>query len=445
MKRFIILMIILLFPVLAHGQEECPLDMEAVMTQVEESCASVGAGEICLGHAEVSTIVNCEELPEFDSAGDTIPIDSVCAMRLGAPEANWGAAVMKVLPHDVDQPITYVLFGDMEIQNAASALNQVKAWVVNDSSIYSGPGSSFSTIGNLVVGDVAQANACNCTRHWLRIVLDDGTVGWIPARNVSVIGDENTLPEVQRDTPLYASMQAFQFHSDHQMCTNNTIESGILIQVPSELEPVPLRINGVEITLNATAFVQSQADGSMTIAMLDGIGQIRVDEVTAWVPAGTRVLIPMSEQDTPNGVMQFAPYKSEAVADLPVALLPEAVDVLAPLANETPQIIGGEPCNVVSGQGETICPLHFVNYDGDAITRMEVEFLYAPQGEWTGSVREPPILMDGNDSSGTLAWNITCSLGAANFIGPIRWNITLTDSAGHKSDPFEASFNCVAG
>jgi hypothetical protein len=110
-----------------------------------------------------------------------------------------------------------------------------------------------------------------------------------------------------------------------------------------------------------------------------------------------------------------------------------------------PYIVGVEACSVVSNRGETTCPLYFFNGDGDAITRMDVEFVYAPQGEWESNFREPPTLIEGTYTSGTLAWGGTCSLGAANFIGPVVWSITITDESGHVSAPFEAAFNCVDG
>ncbi len=139
------------------------------------------------------------------------------------------------------------------------------------------------------------------------------------------------------------------------------------------------------------------------------------------------------------------PYAAGDVEALPLALLPETVDPPAALVDDVPHIIGMESCRVISNAGETICPIYFANRDGDAITRMEVHFVSAPQGEWTGSIRENPVLVEGNSVSGALSWGITCSTGKACFIGPVVWSITLTDAAGNVSEPFEASFNCVGG
>jgi hypothetical protein len=245
------------------------------------------------------------------------------------------------------------------------------------------------------------------------------------------------------DTPVYASMQAFTFRSDSQpTACEEAPADGILIQA---LAASSLQINGVEITFDSTLFVQSQPGASLTVAVLDGYARVTAMDFTALVPAGARAAIPMSTESTPNGVTHVEPYTSEDVATLPVRLLPELIDPTVALAEVAPSIVGVETCSVLSDTGETICPLHFVNPDGDAITRMDVEFVYAPQGEWTGSTIEAPELLDGDNVSGRLAWRVSCSLGSANFIGPIRWSLAISDAAGHLSQPFEASFNCVDG
>jgi hypothetical protein len=155
--------------------------------------------------------------------------------------------------------------------------------------------------------------------------------------------------------------------------------------------------------------------------------------------------VSLSEPNLPAGAVQVEPYIGQDVAGLPLSLLPERVDPIAVLNDEMPHIVGVETCTALSNMGETICPVHFVNPDGDEISRMNVEFVYAPQGEWTGSAVQSPELLVGDSRSGQLPWHVSCSLGSANFIGPVRWSITLTDAMGHISQPFEASFNCVAG
>lgn len=257
------------------------------------------------------------------------------------------------------------------------------------------------------------------------------------------MGEEDGLPVVETDTPVYESMQAFTFISGQN--PESCAASGILIQAPAGSGGVPLQINGVEITLNSTIFVQSQPTAVMKIVVLDGVVQVTANRFTVTAPAGTQVIVPISADNLPVDGTTVVPYLAQEIAQLPFDLLPTAINPRSALSNPTPQIVGIEPCNVVSNQGATICPLHFVNYDGDALTRLEVIFLQAPQGDWADNVIEPPQIITGNEFSGQLAWEPSCSLGAANFIGPVKWGITLTDENGQVSPTFVASFNCVDG
>lgn len=121
------------------------------------------------------------------------------------------------------------------------------------------------------------------------------------------------------------------------------------------------------------------------------------------------------------------------------------VDPNPHLRDSTLQIVGLEPCVVISDRGKADCRLHYVNFDGDTLERMEINFVKAPVGEWRSNIVEPPQLVEGDVFSGQITWQPTCSLGGENFIGPVKWQITVTDEQGHVSPPFEASFNCVVG
>jgi hypothetical protein len=118
------------------------------------------------------------------------------------------------------------------------------------------------------------------------------------------------------------------------------------------------------------------------------------------------------------------------------------VDLNGVSPDAAPAIVGVEACQVATDQAPTACRVHFVNADAGAIQRLDVEFVSAPQGEWAGSIHPNPALLEGDRTSGILAWEATCSVGSTIFVGPVVWQLTLTDDQGHRSQPFEASFNC---
>jgi len=335
------------------------------------------------------------------------------------------------------QTISLVQVGAVDLQDAASELYALEAVASAETNIFSGPGPSYDEVGRLSNGDSVLVHASNCTHHWLRTVLDDGQAGWIAARDVVLTGDIATLPLASVYTPVYASMQAFTLQpgTGTNVCAADG-ELGVLIQASTAADPVPLQVNGVPMMVSGTVFVQANADGEQTVEVLSGETQITVGSMTARVDDGMRALIV-------EDALHVEPYVLADVELLPVSVLPESVDVADALTDNAPRIVGLEPCRVISNSTDSVCPLHFVNRDGDAIVRVEIEFVSAPQGEWSSSIDDAPIILEGDQVSGALAWTPTCSLGASCFIGPVIWSITLTDAAGNVSEPFEASLNCV--
>jgi uncharacterized protein YgiM (DUF1202 family) len=442
--------ILLLNISIAVAQEDsCSSLVQAALSSTAENCGDIATGEACFGHGTIDAIVNCADAPDFASPGDILPLDVVCSMQLGTIETpnSWGVARFQVPIDDTELSATYILFGDVRIQNAGSAFSQLEAQVIHDANVYSGAGSHYDVIGSLQAGQAIMAIACNCTGNWVRVRLGTGEIAWVAARNIDVVGDVETLPGVDSSTPIYQAMQAFVFQSEIQATScADAPKSGILIQTPDSIEITYLQINGVDIALSSTIFIQSQPDGVLIIDVLDGRAQVTVDNFTATVAAGARAIVPMTEDDIASGMPRIVPYTYDNIANLYLDLLPKTIDPTAPLNEVIPVIVGIEPCAVIADQGPTTCPLYFLNPDGNAITHMEVDFISAPLGEWEGSIRQPPELLSGDYVSGSLVWDSTCSLsGGVNFIGPVQWSITITDDEGHVSEPFYAQFNCIEG
>jgi hypothetical protein len=419
----LILVIFLLLALPLQAQDNGYPDVSAV------PCADLGPNEICFGQAPVELLVNCEMAPAFDAPDERLSLEAVCVVRT----QESGVALIHLRP-DVHS-VYLAAVGTVEMQSVSSGEVGMEAVLEAEANIYSGPGSQYAVVGSLEAGTAIFVNACNCTRNWLRIMQADGTVGWIPARRVSL--DHSALPEVTVDTPVYAIMQAFTL-------STGASGSGLLIQVQDA--PVPLQINGVQLDLDSTAFVRALPGEVMEIDVLAGQGRITAGGRTLQVPAGGHVLIPLTERNVPADSMQVELYEPDHAAGLPLALLPQPVDPLTALDETRLTVVGVEQCQVISGRGTQTCPLQFINPDGDAIAALEAAFVYAPLGQWEDGRHESPALLAGSMAAGTLGWEVACTLGRGdNFIGPVEWLITLEDVAGHRSSPFKAAFNCIDG
>ncbi len=162
----------------------------------------------------------------------------------------------------------------------------------------------------------------------------------LPGMNVAflIFGDVQITNAAEPET-TDAPMQAFYFESGiTQTSCEQAPQDGILIQTPKGIGQINLRANDVDIRLGSTAFLQAQPNGSLTISVVEGEGQVTALGKTVDVPAGTQVLVPMADDLTPAGAPGDAqPYDTALVAPLPVRLLPEQITIAPPALDLTPE------------------------------------------------------------------------------------------------------------
>ncbi len=266
----IVLICVLNSAALVQAQDDgaCAEQVQAALTSVDAACSPIGRNQVCYGSPPL------QALPEglLNTPGDTADlaqIDSLSLSRLDVPEA-WGVALMRIQANLPDQNVTLLLFGKVEIDKVSGAL----------------PGPS------------------------------NGTISSITELAGSVFGP----------------MQAFAFRSGlGETRCQGVPPDGILVQTPAGAGEIPLQANQVDLWLSATAFLQAIPSDVMTIDVIAGQGRVTALGTTIIVPAGARAIIPLDEAGLAAGPPELAAYTEDDVADLPLSLLPESVEIAAPL------------------------------------------------------------------------------------------------------------------
>lgn len=436
MKPFALFILVLIFIIPAQAQEnDCPTLFDNAINASADNCVNLADNTLCYGYEAVDLFVDCENFPDFASSGDTVPLDAVCMMRV----SKNGIATMHIQPEHTAGHATFVFMGAGELHNASSGTFEMNAWMIEDAILRDGPGSDFNEVTPVTADEQLLVHACNCTQNWMRVMLDSGQIGWLPARTLNVQGNADALPVIDRDAPFYDRMQAITLQTQASECAE--LPNGLLIQSHNtERAWLPLQINNTELMIDATLFARAPIDDDLIVTVLEGQLEVTQNEQTYHLSAGAEIHIPREASDS----VTISVYSEADVAQLPLNLLPEVIDPMAPIDNIAPVIISIPQCAILGNSNEdNTCPVTFVNPDGDNITQMSVEFLYAPEGDWESSVKDNPEVIEGDSTGGVIAWEPSCTLGQRCFIGPIKWLITLTDENGHTSAPFEASFNCV--
>lgn len=209
---------------------------------------------------------------------------------------------------------------------------------------------SFELPGDMVdLNDIAtmklaplneEANTWGVTLMKLQANIPDTS----PGQNVTFLmfGDvviDNAVPEGDSD---FTPMQAFYFHSGvgDAGCAEAP-ESGLLIQTPEGVEEVLLNVNGANMLLGSTAFLQAGVNRDnaeeyeLAVSVLEGQGMIEAYGEVRPIPAGSWVRVRTDKNfnviAAPNDPK---PYKFERHGVLPIQLLERAFDIQPSLTQE---------------------------------------------------------------------------------------------------------------
>jgi hypothetical protein len=209
----------------------------------------------------------------------------------------------------------------------------------------------------------------------------------LPGQNVTMLlfGDVEISNRggVSDETDTYGDMQAFYFRTGigDAPCAEAP-DSGILIQSPHDAEQISLNMNGVTLKLGSTAFVQGCPCSNLTISVLDGEGEVTVDDVTVTVPEGTQITIPLDDAGQPEGLPSYPqPYDAERIGTLPINALPEPIEVAEPVdAADAPLLFVVSSATLQTDPTERIL---YARPEGDFIAETQVTF--SPDSNFQGA------------------------------------------------------------
>ena len=345
-RKLIPLLMLLLYSAVLAQENICESIVQDAISIVQDECAATDRNQACYGYVQLQATPR-EGVEEFtfEQAGDLVNVADVETLRLSSLDEDsdtWGIALMKLqanLPASLPgQNVTFVLFGNVEIQNAVEPGEELATIEIsaNDGiNVRSGPSTDYRVVGSLTRDEAVIANGRNEDGSWLRIqVPDSDTLGWVFAELVTTEDDASALSVVdanETNVP-FAPMQAFYFRTGigSTSCAEAPPD-GILVQTPEGAGRIELRANDVDIQLGSTAFLQSEPGENMTVSVVEGEGVITADGVSVTVPAGAQVEIPIDDDLRASGPPgEPEPYDFDAVDTLPIDMLPDTITIAEP-------------------------------------------------------------------------------------------------------------------
>ncbi len=267
----------------------CPDVVKAALAATSKDCAKTGRNQMCYGNNSIQAEAQGDASNfTFSAPGNIVDVAKVRKLTLGplnTTDKTWGIALLRIqanLPDTVKgQNVTMLMFGDVTMTGGPS-----------------GDGQSAGT----------------------------------PAATESAA----TQAATQAATASAASanpMQAFYFRTGvGDPACDEAPRDGILVQTPKGSKTkITLTVDGAQLELGSTAFLQAQAGGELTVSTLEGAVGVTSGGKTETATAGNRVRVPVDAHLVASGPPSPPePYDYGAMLPLPVKNLPVAVPILAP-------------------------------------------------------------------------------------------------------------------
>jgi hypothetical protein len=106
----------------------CPAIVQTALQATDQACEGLGRNQACYGNVTLQAVPQTGVTEfAFDKAGDRVDVDTLDSLTLSSLDAGageWGVALMQIQANVPDtlpgQNVTFVLFGDVEIENAVT-------------------------------------------------------------------------------------------------------------------------------------------------------------------------------------------------------------------------------------------------------------------------------------------------------------------------------------
>lgn len=285
-------------PALAQNSADCPALVELALSQVGNNCGNLGRNTACYGYNRVDATFVADFGPEyFSRPADQSPLENFQTIRTAPLDMGldqWGVAVLNVqanVPETLPgQAVTFLLFGDSEIENAADPSAGVGARIAVitqiGTTLFSGPGTNTNAISAAGPGTVFDASTRSADGQWIQVQLVSGAA-WLERSAVNDTPMIDTLPVMGQNGVVQSPMQAFYLRNTpgQDLACGQTL-SMLAIQSPQNIE-VDLTVNGAHIRLGSLVALQVVNDDTLKLTTLEGNAKIEPDTPNAiLVPAG---------------------------------------------------------------------------------------------------------------------------------------------------------------
>lgn len=301
MRKIIwIIVVLLMSTTIAFAQMTCS-PLETALSDVLTNCDDVEVGTLCYGSGDISLDASADEI-RFESPGDSVNLSDILSFQTENEDETIATAMIALNREDV--ALRMIAYGHTEIENTAPR-NTISVYALRGVNLRQEPSVDASVIGSLVQGRDYTAVGRLADNSWIRVLLEDGRLGWASAQYFSTRDGFTQLDAVTPSTPPYLPMQSLTLLTED--C------SGLIIIAPEvEDETIIFGINGAQIEGIGIVHIHTQHE-ELIIETLEGETIVNTFGFELPLSAGELTRIPLNDAHMIIGIGSDAEEVAEPI------------------------------------------------------------------------------------------------------------------------------------
>jgi hypothetical protein len=375
MKRlhFLCLLFLLFVIPAVIAQEACPANVIRAFARAGAACTELERNQVCFGNGTVQGVFDSRASDSFALVGERADV-GLMQQLIVSSETEYSIASMQLqmslINTETGSNVSLLAFGNVTLSNQVPVRPLVPVEATGVMNIRALPDIDADILAQYPLRTTVMANGILVEGDWLRVQIPDTSeIGWLTREFVTTTGDLSNLNIVDVDTPFLRPYQLMSLVTgqDDAQCAG-TPESGILLQSPNLTEAVEMTLNGLEMRLSGTVFVQAVPDSLMLLQQIEGNSLIRLGNERRWIVAGAEIALPLDTSLTVTSLANASPLTVDNLAGVPVnnlnyrvsipkALTQTAIDTQIAALDSVPLVVANdsmmnsERCNrIVSGR-----------------------------------------------------------------------------------------------
>ena len=316
-----LVLFIIVLPVTA--QETCTADIIRALSRAGSACTDITRNHVCYGNGDVVSVFDASNQDSFSLVGERANTGLLQQLIVDSTDSYSVAEMQLQLSLINTQPgrnVSLLAFGNVTLTNQVPVRPTILIESTGLLTIRNTPTNEADIIEQYPLRTTVTANGLYSEGGWLRVeVPNTSSIGWVSLDIISTTQDINSLNIVDVDSPFLRSFQVMTMQTSPANALCNDAPSGALIQSPNTLDSVEMTINGLDMLLAGTVFLETSADNRLILRQIDGQTLLRLGNQRQWLVSGGEISVALDATLSVTGdLSEIKPYNSDDLVGIPL-------------------------------------------------------------------------------------------------------------------------------